>query len=479
MNGWSSPDAADMSPARNNWLRLRTVIGLRWGAIGGQLLAVLIAHFVLGIDLAFELCVAVVLLSLAVNLSGTIVLPENKRLSAEYTAAILLFDLFQLAIMLYLTGGLTNPFVVLIVGPVVIAASALPVVQTVVLGGVALCLTSALGFWYRPMTIAGSEVLDLPDIYLFGMWLAVTIFTLFFGFYAARVTRDNNAMSEALVATQMALSREQRLSSLGGVVAAAAHELGTPLATIKLAAGELADDLASLPDADPRFAEDAQLIRAQADRCRDILADMGRAGKDDLHLHFVPLEALLHEAAEPHLDRGKEVIFRLDGHLESVRMLEQPVAARTPEVVHGLRNLVQNAVDFAQTTVWIDASWDDDRLRITVGDDGHGYPEDMIGRLGDPFLGRRKRRTWLRPGYEGMGLGLFIAKTLLERSGAVLTFTNGTEPKRRRGALTEPDLANPPGAVVDVQWPRELIAPLKDASRAALGQNSRNDEEQV
>ena len=459
----------------SDWLRLRTVLGLRWVAIAGQLLAVLFAYSVLKIDLPLELCVAAVLLSLSVNLGGTIVLPENKRLSPGYTAGILLFDLFQLAAMLYLTGGLTNPFVMLIVGPVVIAATALPVRQTVLLGGVAIALASVLMFWYRPLTMAGVPMVELPDIYLFGMWMAVSIFTLFFGIYAAKVTGDNFAMSQALVATQMALAREQRLSSLGGVVAAAAHELGTPLATIKLAAGELAEDLAELEGADPRLAEDAELIRSQADRCRVILADMGRAGKDDLHLHFGPLSAVLEEAAEPHLRRGKEVIFRLEGETDADRLADQPVVARTPEIIHGLRNLIQNAVDFADSTVWIDASWDRVRLRITVGDDGRGYPDDIIGRLGDPFLGRRRRRAPQRPGYEGMGLGLFIAKTLLGRSGAVVTFTNGTEPGRRRVEIGNSRFARPPGALVEVLWPREAIAPLDDPSRGPLGQNSRND----
>ncbi len=458
----------DSRAARSDWVRLRTVLTLRWCAIAGQLAALLTATFALGIELPLEQCLAVLFVSVAVNVVGGIVLPENKRLSAEYTTAILLFDLFQLAVMLYLTGGLTNPFVVLISGPVIIAATALPFRVVMGLGGMTIAFTSALMFWYVPLTLDGGGPLQLPDIYLFGMWLAVSIAVLFFGIYAARVTNEMFAMSEALVATQMALAREQQLSALGGVVAAAAHELGTPLATIKLAAAELADEL----EAGSPLAEDAELIGAQAERCREILRDMGRAGKDDTHLHHAPLATVIDEAAQPHADRGKRVIVRLDGNPDPDRMREQPTMSRTPEIIHGLRNLVQNAVDFADSTVWVDATWDHDVLRIVVGDDGPGYPPELIGRLGDPFTaGRRRRRDDGRKGYESMGLGLFIAKTLLERSGAQLTFTNGSQPGRRRPKVGAPQFARPPGALVEVAWPRRAVAPLEDAARGALDRN--------
>ncbi|MDX5350426.1 MAG: sensor histidine kinase, partial [Paracoccaceae bacterium] len=254
------------------------------------------------------------------------------------------------------------------------------------------------------------------------------------------------------------LAREQKLTDLAGVVAAAAHELGTPLATIKLVSAELIEEL----DGHPDLQEDARLIRDQADRCRDILRDMGRAGKDDLHLRQAPLSAVLREAAEPHLARGKRVEFILIPEDAA-----QPTILRRPEIIHGLRNLIQNAVDFARSTVWIEADWTDASITLRIIDDGDGFPQNVIGRIGDPFV--RSRRgdpdSTRRPGYEGMGLGLFIAKTLLERSGAELTFANATDP-----FLPVEDRPERCGAVVEAVWP---LADLAAPAGGALGENRR------
>jgi two-component system, sensor histidine kinase RegB len=205
----------------------------------------------------------------------------------------------------------------------------------------------------------------------------------------------------------------------------------------------------------PELLEDAKLIRDQADRCRDILRNMGRAGKDDLHLRQAPLGAVLKEAAEPHIARGKAVLFGLSpGPGGSDR---QPTVLRSPEIIHGLRNLVQNAVDFAHGQVWVDAEWTAQNITVRIADDGEGYAPQVLGRIGDPFV--RSRRAddegEERPAYEGMGLGLFIAKTLLERSGAVLMFANGSDPFL--DSETRPARS---GAVVEVVWPtKRLIAP--------------------
>ncbi|MEM9009760.1 MAG: ActS/PrrB/RegB family redox-sensitive histidine kinase [Pseudomonadota bacterium] len=463
---------------RSDWVRLRTLIALRWLAIAGQLAAVLAAALMLEVEIPLDLTLFVILASVCFNMIAAVLHPENKRLSERDTTLTLLFDLIQLALLLYLCGGLTNPFASLMLAPVIIAATALTLRATIALGATALVFISLLAFIYRPLSFADGRMLELPEIYLLGMWAALVIAVVFLALYARRVTTEIFSMSQALTATQMALAREQRLTALGGVVAAAAHELGTPLATIKLTAAELANDLAEGGETEA-LREDAALIVSQAERCREILQSMGRAGKDDTHLHHAPISAVVEEAAEPHFDRGKRIILRVDGVVDGETARDQPEISRHPEVIHGLRNLVQNAVDFARTTVWIDVNWNDETLRVRVGDDGLGFPPDLLGRIGDPFLRHRpvRDRRSERPAYEGMGLGLFIAKTLLERSGATLTFANGTEtPGRTPVPASAPlDLARPTGALADVVWPRAVLAPSREAVRGPLARNTRFD----
>jgi len=444
---------------RGNWIRLRTVILLRWGAIVGQLSALLVAGEIYGLQLEYGLCYLVVSVSIVANLVAMIVFPESKRLSEAENLLMVLFDLLQLVLLLYLTGGLHNPFSVLIVGPVTISAAALSARSTVFLGVTAIALVTLLSQVHLPLRLAGGQILQFPPVFLFGNWLAICIAVIFLGIYSRWIATEMHSMSDALQATQMALAREQKLTDLGGVVAAAAHELGTPLATIKLTSSELMEELDDRPD----LQEDARLIREQADRCRDILRSMGRAGKDDLMLRQAPLSAVVREAAEPHMARGKSIHFDdapLDGHEGP-----QPVVLRRPEVVHGLRNLIQNAVDFARANAWVETRWSEREIVVRILDDGRGYPPQVIGRIGDPFM-RRRRGTERprRPEYEGMGLGLFIAKTLLERSGAELSFANAQDGGARAATPAT-------GAVVEVVWPRTRIEAGKGRTGGALGTN--------
>ena len=423
---------------RGNWIRLRTMILLRWVAIVGQVTAITVAERTYHLMIDTGPCFVAVGVAVIGNLIAMFVYPENKRLTETENFLMVLFDLLQLAALLFLTGGLHNPFSVLILAPVTIAASVLSLRSTMLLGGTAIVIVTLLAEFHLPLRTQEGTVLQVPDIFVFGTWLSLIIATIFMALYSRRVSTEMNSMADALTATQMALAREQKLTDLGGVVAAAAHELGTPLATIKLASAELMEELEDRPE----LREDAALIRQQADRCRDILRDMGRAGKDDLHLRQAPLSAVLEEAAEPHMHRGKIIHFEDGPGDESA--LQQPSILRMPEVIHGMRNLIQNAVDFARGNVWVESMWTKDEISVRILDDGDGFPPHLIGRIGDPFMKRRRsgsdRRK--RPGYEGMGLGLFIAKTLLERSGANLRFTNGSAPlpglilpKERRGAI--------------------------------------------
>ena len=341
------------------------------------------------------------------------------------------------------------------------SATALSLRSTIVLCAVAIISVTLLAFFHLPLRTQSGEILEIPQLFIVGHWIALVIAVVFTTAYSRRVTSEIHLMSDALAATQMALAREQKLTDLGGVVAAAAHELGTPLATIKLASAELVHELRDQPD----LREDAELIVQQTNRCRDILRDMGRAGKDDLHMRQAPLITVIESAAEPHMDRGKAVLITLDS--ADGPDSAQPAILRMPEIIHGLRNLVQNAVDFAETAVWIEARWTDETITVRILDDGQGFPQQFLGRLGDPFMARRRPRKpdTTRPEYEGMGLGLFIAKTLLERSGAVLRFANGADEAGYHSRQI--------GAVIEVRWPRRKIDARDGENAVSTGQNIR------
>lgn len=447
---------------RSNWIRLRTMILLRWFAIIGQISAITVAQYLYSLKLELGLCYLAVGVSIVGNLIAIFVFPENKRLSETENFLMVMFDLLQLCFLLYLTGGLNNPFSLLVLGPVTVSAAVLPLRSTIILGMTAFLLISGMVYYHLPLRTEMGFILRIPDVFVFGQWTAITIAIVFISIYARRITTEMHAMSDALTATQMALARAQKLNDLGGVVAAAAHELGTPLATIKLTSSELIEELDDRPD----LREDAELIREQADRCRDILRSMGRAGKDDLHMRKAPLSEVIREAAEPHQNRGKDILIEEGpgpGGGDA-----QPDILRRPEIIHGLRNLVQNAVDFARNRVWIEAMWTEHAISIRIVDDGQGFPAHLIGRIGDPFVRTRRSETEkrARPEYEGMGLGLFIAKTLLERSGAELSFANGSDSFLLRSA---PNART--GAIVEVIWPRDKVEPSPETRGTPLGEN--------
>lgn len=430
---------------------LRTLTVLRWLAIAGQVTALVVASTILDLGIATGPASLAIGASVLMNLVASFTAPRTRRLTEREATLLLTFDIVQLGLLLALTGGLNNPFAVLLLAPVTIAASVLHTRSTLMLGGLTLAVVTALGPWHLPV-LTSQGPLRTPELFLWGFWVALAIGVGFLGLYARSVTAETGAMGEALAATQLALDRAQRLSDLDGVVAAAAHEMGTPLATIKLVSGEMIGELEGRPEL-AHLLEDARLLRAQADRCRDILRAMGQAGKRDSYLDRAPLEAVLREAAEPHLERGKIVeIVAGQGR--------QPEVPRRPEIVHGLRNLVQNAVDFAEAHVEVQLDWTPERVSVRIHDDGRGFAPTVLERIGDPFMRGRSLRAQggprddapPRPGYEGMGLGLFIAKTLLERTGARLTFANDQDG----------------GAVVVVAWPRDaLAAPADQALRPA------------
>ena len=456
---------------RGDWIRLRTLIFLRWLAIFGQSLAVIYSYFVLKLQFQVGVCLFLVVLAAIINIAITVVYPKSKRLSERENFFILLSDLIQLSSILFFTGGLTNPFAMLILAPVTISATVLGLWSTIFLGSAAVFLISVLSLFYVPLIKFDGEILQPPYLLLIGNWIALMITMFFLAGYSRRVTMETLSMGQALQAMQMALAREQKLTALGGVVAATAHELGTPLATIKLASTELKNGFSTLQELN----DDLDLISSQADRCRDILRDMGRRGKDDKYLHVAPLIALVEEAAEPHADRGKKIIYCLNGNIghsiDDFQVLSQPNVYRRAELIHGLRNLIQNAVDFSSSTVWVNMSWDEKRIIFGIADDGLGFPSNLIDRIGDPFLTSRFRDNVnhiKKPEYEGMGLGFFIAKTLLEHLGASVEFYNGN--KFANHHVFEKAV----GANVNVIFSREMIQVADEKIMDSYGANPVN-----
>ncbi|WBU63810.1 ActS/PrrB/RegB family redox-sensitive histidine kinase [Paracoccus aerodenitrificans] len=419
-------------------IRRRTLILLRWVALGGQIGAIAVA-WIIGVRFSITAALAVVICSALLNLWMTF-MPQ--RLTRRGVAAQLVFDLIQISLLIALTGGLSNPFALLVLAPVTVAATALPTRETLIVGLTTIIMISIAAVSASPLQHATLD-LTMPPALLLAHWTAIVIGVVFFAGYARRVSHELAASANALFATQLALAREQKLQHLGGVIAAATHELGTPLGTIKLIATELRDELAeALPDRKD-LDEDVTALAQSADRCREIMRSMGRAGKEDLQLRTAPLRTLLEEAAAPHADRSRQVSISLADDVGGL------IVRRDPGILHGLRNIIQNAVDYARQDVDIDASIFDGQLSVTIRDDGPGFPADVLSQL-DDFL-PVARRDDKPAGQEGMGLGLFIARTLLEGSGARVAFGNGRT-----------------GAEITVTWPDHRI--LAD-DRKALKDN--------
>ncbi|MBX3531372.1 MAG: ActS/PrrB/RegB family redox-sensitive histidine kinase [Rhizobiaceae bacterium] len=421
----ATPDSSEL-----HRLRLNTLIRLRWLAVAGQSAAVVVVAFWLNFPLPVGPCFALIACSAWLNLLLAFRFPATHRLEPRAALGILTFDALQLAGLLFITGGLTNPFSLLMAVPVVVSATSLPFRMTLLIGLLAVAAASLLAFFHLPLPWFEGAELPMPFIYVAGVWMALVSSIAFTGVYAYRVAEEARQLANALAATELVLQREQHLSALDGLAAAAAHELGTPLATIALVAKEMEKALAS----DPRFREDVALLRSQTERCREILKRLTNLSSEgEVHMSRLPLTSLIEEVIAPHREFGIEIRLA-PGEREG----PEPVTRRNPGVLYGIGNLVENAVDFARETVTVEWRWDDEAVALAVLDDGPGFPAEVIDRIGEPYM---TSRSGTDSAGGGLGLGLFIAKTLLERSGATITFSNASEPGQ--------------GAVVRVEWPRE------------------------
>jgi len=415
-------------------LRLDTLIRLRWLAVSGQIAALVTVNLFLGYPLPISLCLSVVILSAGLNLVLRLKYPVARRLGDRGAGLLLAYDLLQLTALLYLTGGLKNPFCLLYLAPVMISATALTWTTTALLGVLAAVCAGLVGLWAQPLPWGGDTAPVLPDLYLAGIWVSLIVAIGFIGAHAWRVAEEARELAQALAATELVLAREQHLSAIDGLAAAAAHELGTPLSTIALVVKEMQR---ALPPDSPH-AEDVTLLREQVQRCRDILQKLTSLRSGDAPFDRMPLRHLLEEVVEPHRNFGVTIAVDVEQHEGD------PVIDRNPGLLYGLGNLVENAVDFATTRVDITAAWTPARLALTVWDDGPGFSPEVIARIGQPYVTSRARDRLDPDGESGLGLGFFIAKTLLERTGATLSFDNRMPPET--------------GAVIQISWPRSALA---------------------
>src|SRR5882724_10882049 len=423
-------DASDFRLPRR-YVRLDTILRLRWLAALGQLAAIFIVAQGLEFDVPIVPCVAVVGLSALLNLALQIAFNPMQRLEPVYAAALLALNIVELAALLFFTGGLENPFSFMFLAPVLISATALPVRLTFALGFLAVACASALVFFHFPLPWDAEDPLVLPPIYLFGVWLSILLAIGVTSLYAFQVTEEARQLADALAATELVLTREQHLTQIDGLAAAAAHELGTPLSTIFLIARELEK---TVHDND-HLAADLKTLREQAQRCRDILAKITQLSSSGAPFDRMPLSTLIEETVAPHRDFGVAIKVRL-----AVAATREPVGARNPAILYGVGNILENAVDFARNTVEVNAWWNADSVEIVISDDGPGIAPDMLKRIGEPYLSRRRSPDEATRERTGLGLGVFIARTLLERTGAKVSFSNRTFPDH--------------GAVVQIAWPR-------------------------
>ena len=440
--GMTDPLLSERNPAR---LRRSTLVYLRWMAILGQSLALLLVGVALGYSLPLGPTLVVVGASVLANILVSLFLPLDRRVGDGEATLQLGFDIAQLGALLYFTGGIANPFALLFLAPVVTGATTLNRGTIAALAALVGLVSAALLNWSHPLPWSEPGGFTLPRTYLWGVWTALVVGIGFTSLYAWRSAAESRRMSAALAATELVLAREQKMSALGGLAAAAAHELGTPLATIQVTAKEMAREL----DPDTHMGEDARLVLEQARRCRDILTQLSSRGDEGDMMHDrITLEELISEAIEPFIDTNKEFRIHVEGAAPFARNRPSPniSIARRPELLYGLRNLVENAADFAAETVSITAKTTFNAVTLTVADDGPGFDPLVRARLGEPYISSRERT---RSGPDsaapdsagGLGLGVFIAKTLIERTGGRVRFSD----------------APGGGALVSLYWPRSAL----------------------
>ncbi len=402
-----------------------TLTILRYIAIFGQFLAINIVYFYLGLTFPIGLSYIIILVGLLTNLYLQFGIKIN-QLKDFYAATFLGYDLIQLSLLLYLTGGIFNPFCLLLIIPAIVSSTFLSMGTTIILGFITTLLLLLISFFYLPLPGVDMNLLHFPDFYKIGIMISVFIGLIFLSYFGIRFAGETKKRSEALNKLQEVISKEYELESLGGQAAAAAHSLGTPLATISVVAKELKKEIGS----NKEISKDIDLLISQTKRCSEILKQISKKQiEEDIFLSSVKFEDLLDEIINSFKETSsKEINLLIDKDKNKIAI------HRTPEIIYGLRNFIGNAVKFSKSKVEINLTSNQNLIEIKIKDDGPGIPEDIIKKIGEPYIKSKSKEL---SSNSGLGLGTFLGKTLLERQNAKLLF-------RRNGDLG--------GALVIITW---------------------------
>ena len=394
----------------NLHLDKKTLVILRWIAIIGQIIAINIVYNYL--ELSFPILEAhvVILIGLITNLYLQFKIKTN-QLKDIYSSLFLIYDVIQLSILLYLTGGISNPFSFLLIVPTIVSSTFLSMGTTIILGCLTILFLFILTKFYLPLPGISEYSLIFPEFYLIGTLISVIVCLIFISYFGIRFSGETKKRSLALNKLQQVIAKEYELESLGGQAAAAAHSLGTPLATITVVAKELRKEISS----NSKHSKDLDLLISQTKRCRDILKQISQKEMvEDKFINAIKLEDLLTELLRSFEESsGKNIKLNSEEDINKINI------KRSPEIIYGLRNFIGNAVKFSKYNVEINLESNSNNIKIVIADDGPGFPEDIIKDLGEPYIKSKD----IDP-KAGLGLGTFHGKTLLERQGGKLSFSN-------------------------------------------------------
>jgi two-component system sensor histidine kinase RegB len=388
---------------------------LRYIAIFGQFFAINIVFFYLDLQFPLKESYIIILIGLITNLFLQFKIKVN-QLKDSYASLFLLYDLFQLSSLLYLTGGILNPFSILLIIPTIVSSTFLSMGTTIILGVITSFLLLILSFIYLPLPGLDKNIFDVPNFYKQGILTAILIGLVFLSYFGIRFAGETKKRSEALRRLQEVISKEYELESLGGQAAAAAHSLGTPLATISVVAKELKKEIGD----DKEMSKDIDLLISQTKRCSEILKQISKKQiKEDIFLSSIKFEDLLEEIIDSFKETSsKDIVLTLESDNNKIAI------KRTPEIIYGLRNFIGNAVKFSKSRVNINLRSDQKIIEIKINDDGPGIPEDIIQKIGEPYIKSKSKELNAN---SGLGLGTFLGKTLLERQGAKLIFKRNSK----------------------------------------------------